>query len=200
MTTLEHDLRYLEAGAPMLEEFLLSHDWNWPIGINVTHGHLPYLQLSVGGLLIACQRIHARLTSQPDQAKMDQLCAEMGAIRQRWHVAWQTKAGIEFHHRLSLWRNFLVEYREQPGANYDRYHYEVSRRAQLHLLQQEAQSLPAVETELLHSLDLYLKAVLSPGAFIWEADLEPAFPKDTYWYLYGKLQRNAPHGAGNGDE
>jgi hypothetical protein len=38
-------------------------------------------------------------------------------------------------------------------------------------------------------MDRYLAAVLLPGAFIWDAALQPGFPREDFWYLYGALPR-----------
>ena len=61
----------------------------------------------------------------------------------------------------------------------------------LHLLQQEAREIPDPELELLHRMDRFLQSVLVPGAFVWEAEIAPAFPGDVYWYLYGSLPAGA---------
>jgi hypothetical protein len=103
-------------------------------------------------------------------------------------VAWGQKATVEYHARLTLWRNFLEDYREQPGANADRYPYEVARRVMLHLLEEEAQGIPTAETNLVKAMDKLLQAVFVPGEFIWDPELQGGFPRDTYWYLFGRLK------------
>jgi hypothetical protein len=39
---------------------------------------------------------------------------------------------------------------------------------------------------LLNELDIFLRRILIPGAFIWDAVFVPGFEQDTYWYLWGK--------------
>ena len=33
--------------------------------------------------------------------------------------------------------------------------------------------------------DAQLRSVWEPARFVWDAQLQPAFPADVYWYLYG---------------
>ena len=93
-----------------------------------------------------------------------------------------------FRARLKLWSNFLEDHRQNPEANVDRYHYEVTRRVQLHLLQPDADDRYEAEDQLLIGLDVYLKAVFVSNGFIWDQELSDGFPPDPYWYLYGHLK------------
>jgi hypothetical protein len=33
----------------------------------------------------------------------------------------------------------------------------------------------------------YLRGTLMPAGFIWEGDIQAGFPREKYWFLYGKL-------------
>jgi hypothetical protein len=99
------------------------------------------------------------------------------------------KANAEFKSRLILWRNFLEDYRKRPESNYDRYAYEVVRRVILHLLKAEADDLHQAEIEMLKGLDKLLRVYFVSGDFIWDPNLTPSFPEETYWYLYGNLPK-----------
>jgi hypothetical protein len=120
-----------------------------------------------------------------DLADLERWLDEM---RSRWRVAWEAKATRGFHARLNLWRDFLQEYRESPENNTDRYPYEVQRRVMLELLLPDAKP-PQAEIDMLRGLDGLLKAVLVPGNFVWEPELQRGFPPDPYWYLYGHLKK-----------
>jgi hypothetical protein len=186
MPSVEYDLRYLKAGASSLENYLLSNDLYWPIGASPPAGEPPYPRLTLGAIQIAQKRSHARSLSAEQQAELSRLDELIDAIRARWRSAWKQKAAAEFRSRLNLWRNYIQDYRSNPEGNVDRYAYEVGRRVQLQLLDQEVDDLPETEMKLLDGLDKFLLAVLIPGPFIWESQLEAAFPRDIYWYLYGK--------------
>lgn len=188
MPSFEYDLRYLQAGADQLEAYLLAPDLYWSIGVGAPKGEPPYPQLTLGGLLLARQRLGATAQTPAQQSDLIRLERQLETLSHRWRTAWGKKARQDFHARLKLWRDFIEEYREKPAAHYDRYAYEVGRRAQLHLLAPEAIDLPPAELNALAGLDKLLRAVFIPGGFVWEASLASSFPPDTYWFLYGSLR------------
>jgi hypothetical protein len=189
MPSAEYDLRYLQAGVPVLEDYILSSDLYWPAGVSALFGEPPYPQLTLGGLMLATTRTQAHTLTATQSPQLDSLTAQIATIRSRWRTAWGKKARAEFHWRLNLWRDFLAEYRESPGENFDRYAYEVTRRVQLHLLRLDAEGIPSEEITLLDSLDRLLNAVFQPGEFIWEPELSSGFPTQAFWYLYGKVKK-----------
>ena len=188
MPSAEYDIRYLQAGMSLLEDYLLSADLYWPVGASPPPGEPPYPRLTLGGMLLARKRAQAYSLTTNQQAEFAQLVQQMDAVRSRWRSAWGQKAAREFRSRLNLWGNFLEDYRENPSANADRYRYEVGRRVQLQLLADEAIDLPQSDLDLLNGLDRVLQAALIPGRFIWDEELASGFPRETYWYLYGNLK------------
>lgn len=177
MTSIGQDRAYLEAGIPELENYLLSDELYWPV---TARGYnLP--RLTLGGLLLT----KTRLQAQGEQ--IESLLAQLEAVRAKWQVAWEKKAGREFQSRFGLWGNYLSDYRQQPEGNADSYPHEVRNRAMLQLLQPELpQELP--EREALAPLDSALRGNLVPGNFIWEPAVQPGFPRGEYWFLYGTLR------------
>jgi hypothetical protein len=184
----EYDIRYLEAGLLDLEGYLLSREIYWPVGASAPAGGPPYPRLTLGNLLLSRARLGARPLSPAQTTQLERLDRQLEEKRSQWRAAWGHKAQLEFHHRLNLWRDFLEEYRQNASGNADRYAYESRRRVLLEFLESEAGSIPAAEKELLSGLDLLLKGVFVPGPFIWEPELQDAFPAGKYWYLYGWLR------------
>jgi hypothetical protein len=191
VSTADYELRYLKAGTDLLEKYILAPDLYWPIGLRAGPGLPPYPNLTLSGILLMNQKIHARKLPEAQQTELAGLGDRMEQVKAHWRVAWSKKAANEFHSRLTLWGNFLDDYRDDPRSNVDRYDYEVSRRAQLTLLMPEAEQIPAVEEELLNGLDKFLLSIFISGEFIWEPELISGFPRDVYWYLYGKPSREA---------
>lgn len=188
MPSIQYDLEYLRAGLAVFEEYLLSNEIYWPLGAKAPAGEPAYPRLTLDGLLLAAQRLKARTLPPEQAADLADLERRLEETRSRWRVAWEAKATHGFHARLNLWRDFLQEYRESPENNLDRYPYEVKRRAMLQLLSLDAQP-PQAEIDMLRGLDGLLKAVLVPGDFVWEPELQSSFPPDPYWYLYGHLKK-----------
>jgi predicted proteasome-type protease len=57
----------------------------------------------------------------------------------------------------------------------------------LHLLLAELPT-PPTEQEALTQLDNMLRTKLISNDFIWDSELSVGFPREVYWYLYGKLK------------
>jgi uncharacterized protein YukE len=186
MASADYDLGYLRAALDTLEDYLLSTEIYWPIGADSPAGAPDYPRLTLGGLLLAQKRAHAQDLSAEHRNELARIDEQIDALRSRWRVAWERKAGRGFSQRLRLWNDFIEDYRQNPKDNADRYNYEVERRVMLHLLGDEADAIPEAEHELLKGLDKLLGAVLIPDDFIWEQQLQSGFPRETYWYLYGR--------------
>lgn len=187
MPSIVYDLRYLQAGAEVLERFLLSGDVYWPIGITAPAAESPYPQLTLGGLRLAAARCLAADPSETEQRQLNSAFRQIEENYHQWRVAWENKAGNEFRSRLTQWRNYLEDYRDDPAAQYDRYPYEVFRRVILELLENQAGNVSDAERQMLAGLDLALRESLQEGEFIWESHLRTAFPSQIYWFLYGRL-------------
>jgi len=177
VTSLEKDKAYLEAGIPELDDYLLSDELYWPI----TARGFDLPRLTIGGILLAKARLEAR------GERIESLVTQLKAVRSKWKVAWETKAGREVQARIRLWGNYLSDYRHNPEGHADAYAHEVRNRVMLHLLLAELPA-PPPEQEEMSRLEAVLRANLIPGDFIWEDDLSPGFPRDVYWFLYGKLK------------
>ena len=177
MTSPENDRAYFEAGIPELGEYLLSKELYWPIS---ARGHsLP--RLTIGAILLAQTRLEAR------GERIENLATQLDGLRSKWRMAWETKAGREFQSRFGLWNNYLADYCHNPEGQADAYPHEVRYRAMLHLLMDELSTPPSEQKELAQ-LDSLLRVNLISSDFIWETELQAGFPREVYWYLYGKLK------------
>lgn len=177
MTSIEKDKAYLEAGIPELGDYLLSQELYWPI--SARGFDLP--RLTIGSILLTRVQMEAR------GERIDSLVARLDRVRSKWRVAWETKAGREVQARLRLWGNYLADYRHNPEGHADAYPHEVHYRVILHLLLAEL-PIPLAEQEELSRLDSVVRANFTSGYFIWETNLQPGFPPEVYWFLYGKLR------------
>ena len=189
MPDAEYDLRYLEAGLAGLDEYLHSDEVYWPLQAAPLPGQAAFPQLTLDGLLLARARLRARDLSSREDTRLARLDTELQAMRSKRRVAWEQKATRNFRARLTLWRNYLEEVRDDPEAHADRYAYEVTRRVQLELLTEDARERTQAEDDLLSLLDKVLKSLLTPGVFIWDMELEQGFQQSLFWYLYGHLEQ-----------
>ncbi len=187
MPSFEYDFQFFQAGLEQMESYILAKDIYRPVGVRAPQGETPYPQLTLGNLLLAKKRAEQNAQGFAQSTEITRLHNELEALRSRWRSAWGNKANAEFRSRLKLWGDFFSEYRQHPEAHHDRYPYEVSRRVILELLSEEVIDLPLADEQLLHLLDDLLKEISLPGPFLWEENLKPAFPAETFWYLYRSL-------------
>jgi hypothetical protein len=163
MSKLDQDLQYLDAGLPELQDYLLSKVLYWPLSASRS---LP--SLTLGGLLLARQRLGPRADSQ---------AAQIESLRSKWRTAWDAKASHEVRARSDLWKNYLQDYRESPESYVGEYAQQVRNRAMLALLGEESD--PS---------DEFVKSKFVFGDFIWENECAQNFPRDVFWFLFGKLK------------
>lgn len=173
MSTLEHDSRFLEAAFPELEAYLLAEALYWPLG-----GALP--RLTPGALLLALRQVEVR---SPTLASKWQ--AQLETVRMKRRTAWEQKSLKEVQSRLRLWSASVSEWQSAQAERRADYPGEVRGRVILHILLNEVNA--PLEQAALASLDIFLRNSLTPTAFLWSQDLQPAFPPEEFWFLYGKL-------------
>jgi hypothetical protein len=188
MPTFEYDRRYVERCLELLESYLLAEEAYWPVDSQPPSGEPPYPMLTLEGLLLSRQRLLAYRGRLTDESQAAKLSLAMDTIQNHWRVAWEKKAKRAYRARLNMWRNYLEEYREQPDSQADRYPYEVRLRVFLALLERNWGKITDAGETLL-ALDNFLKGVLTLGNFIWGDEIQPGFPVEDYWYLYGSLPR-----------
>ncbi len=185
--TFGYDIGYLQACLEVMESYLLSDEVFWQVSGTPPEGAPDYPRLTLGGLLLAERRLKAYPHDQAQAAQVQVVISEVDRIRSKWRVMWEKKAGRCYSVRMRMWSGFLDEYRNGPQDTADRYAYEVRIRVMLELLRSEGGGQSPAEIELVADLDRYLKSVLRVDGFIWEAEVQTGFPKEIFWYLYGKL-------------
>ncbi|MEJ5225036.1 MAG: hypothetical protein WHV44_11320 [Anaerolineales bacterium] len=175
------ELDFVRDALPELESYLLSQEIFWPMG-----GNQP--RLTLGGMRLSLRRLHALAASPTEQSTLSRLIVQVEAAHTRWRAAWEQKAARELRTRLTLWQNYLGDYRLNPENYAGDYPHEVRLRVIIDLLLADLPSPAPESLALLQGLDEQLRAAFIPGNFAWEADLAEEFPQPAYWYLYGTLR------------
>jgi hypothetical protein len=188
MPSAEYDLGYLESAVELLERYLLSKDVYWKLNASSPPGDPSFPSLTLGAVLLSAARIQPRDLSTSQSDRKNSVEQDINRIRMKWRSAWGNKAREEFRSRLDLWRNFVEEFRHDPPENYDRYSYEVGRRVMLQLLEKDATDIPISQQQMLTGLDRILSGLMIHGDFVWDAQLAPGFPPESYPYLYRALK------------
>lgn len=181
---LQQDWHVLREGSEDLERFVLAQDLYWPLTRSVGGPHA-LTQFSLGTLALSARRLSAVRWPPEQQAELDRLLAGIASVQKQWQVNWARKAGHEYSARLRLWQDALVEMLSDQLGGIGGYASNARWRAMLHLLEHQSGAQPqAVELEALAMLDSRLRAVTRPGPFLWEPEVETAFPANPFWYLY----------------
>jgi len=184
-----YDIDVLAAMLDEFEDFVRSDVVFWPLA-GSTRLIAPFPKLTVGGLLFYHFRLAALqegLAVEAVQTALPLLATADAALR-NWRANLERKALAEIGARLNSWAWFLDDCDDRPASCDRNYPGEAQARVYaqllLDLLTENAQAAPS-QTRL-RSLDSRLRGRFVPGKFIWEDDLRLAFPKDKFWFLYGR--------------
>lgn len=189
-TTLFHyETHFLNEALGQLKDYLLSDEVYWQLNLRSLHGAAPYPQLTLGNLLFSQAKLDGLQKSSqlsPEQKnEVKGLATRAKSIKTEWRSAWEKKAEREFQARLTQWGRYLGEMSGQQGEYRAYYATEVRVRAVLELL---AAELPTESAEGLRrdlsAQDQRLEQLTSKGAFVWDAEVQAAFPAKDYPFLY----------------
>jgi hypothetical protein len=150
-------------------------------------GDLP--NLTIGGLLMRVHRLSAiaDLLSPQQRAALDKAIADLDKVRREWAVAYEKKLRRELQARIKSVEQLIAECGESPHRCADSYPSSIEKRVIAEALKDEGESRNALEPSLkagLSSADNKLRRYVKPRDFIWDKRLEPAYPRDKYWFLY----------------
>ena len=178
---LQSNLGSIEAAGEEIESYLLSNEtFRSPSGRET---------LSLGSIGLKRRALDAQRDQlEPkDGSRLEAAEAKLDATHERWRVAWERKAANELRARLNLWRSYLGELENRPGLG-SSYPQEVHSRAMATDLLLEAGNQPEVSglSASLDAIDDRLRSYFQSGSFVWDGDLESAFPQEEYWFLYGR--------------
>ena len=184
----DSDLAALRAFLADFEAYLKSDVAFWPMG---GRAHMPALTL--GGLLFVRRRLSAR-QAHLDPASLTEYTAldrEADSLFARWPVNIEKKAVKEISSRLNVWASALDECTDSPAACAENYSASITNRVYLAMLLPIVEKVAAAEAHRsrLALLDRRLRNIIISGEFVWDAELAPAFPREEFWFLYGKPQK-----------
>jgi hypothetical protein len=180
---LDHDVRTVEAMASRLTPYIYETALYGPMP-----GDLP--RLTVGGLLMRLNRLSAiaNLLSPGQQKALDTARRQFDAVRQEWAVAYEARLTQELPSRLTALEQFIADCDESGRRCADLYPSEIEKRVIVEALKDEATARdvlsPAARARL-SGIDSQLHRFARPADhFIWDTRLEPAYPRDKFWFLY----------------
>lgn len=183
---LERDLMILEAMVKDLDAYLMSESMWWAMA----QSDMP--RLTLGGCLMRRHRLLI-LQNQLDREQQKRLVAaiqQFDEVLDEKVIRFEYRAHQELRARISEWAGNLRELKSNVMAEIEHYANVVDTRvvitATLDKLQEPPyQPAEKITQELAH-LDQNLRNRWQAGEFIWPLVWKPAYPRDKYWYLYGR--------------
>lgn len=180
------DLQILEAMAGDMDAYLRQDVLFW----RMTFGDLP--MLTIGGYLMRQHRLQAleNLLEEGEKRRLQTAVSQFNAALQEKIVRFEQKARAEVEARIRQWRNYLNDAEWKKNPRYNSYATAVEARLMLALLTQKLQEqpyqLPEDVLPRIDQLDALLRGQWQMGEFVWYAEWQPAYPRETYWWLYGR--------------
>ncbi|MFN2223110.1 MAG: hypothetical protein PVH65_03355 [Chloroflexota bacterium] len=188
---LKDDLKILEAMAAEMDEYLRNGNLFWPL----SDSSLP--RLTLGGYLMRQHRLLAlrQQLSDADQERLDAAEAQFEEALEEKVVAFETRAHKELRARLRQWHEYLKELRDPSLVAGDYYSSAVETRAMLAALLNKLETPPyKLDRRVLNELasfDRVLANYWEAGEFIWPETWAEAYPRQRYWWLYGRPRTRA---------
>ncbi len=184
--TVKRDLAILEMMVAEMNAYLMSEATHW----TMEKGDMP--KLTVGGCLMRCQRlpgVRDQLTEKAQQ-RLDKALQTFANALSENVVRFEKRMHQELHARLADWSNYLAHLASRMMADVDYYASVVDTRVVIEAMIAELQK-PAYQFDKhilqeVTTLDNNLKGRWQIGAFVWPFVWQPAYPPETYWWLYGR--------------
>ena len=184
------DLAACRAMADDFEEYLKSDVLYWQMDAARPGGEqLP--KLTLGGFLERARRLSAAPLSPAQRSTLDQAVRRFEAARMAHRQRYEARALHDLRGRLDAWAWYLDDYAKQPSEEAPYYPAQARTRLAIALLLDElsGKAGAAALAQRLLVLDERLRADWIGGAFVWHSSLAHAFPRESFWWLYGRLKQ-----------
>ena|SRR5579859_7031907 len=184
--SLDADVRAVKAMAAALVPYIYQDEL-----YGVLSNDLP--RLTVGGLIMRLNRLDLldNLLSETQRQAVHTAHQQFDKVRTDWAVAYEGKLQRELTARLRALGQFILDCIDRRMCA-DLYPGEIEKRVMVAGLQAEALKHnvlePSAATQIA-SIDDRLHMLTRPDEFLWDARLEPAYPRASFWYLYVTVAR-----------
>ncbi len=183
---LQEDLNVLEAMAVAMPRYLSSDVLYYPL----PQDNFP--RLTMGGYLVRAHRLRT-LRPKLNQQSQERLFTTQERFQSALSghtVSVEQKAQEELAGRIQQWRAHIQDLMNAPHNYGDFYAASVDVRAKiqalLNLLANSPYRLPDELREEVAALDAQLRDIWADGDFVWPVGWEEAYPREQYWWLYGR--------------
>lgn len=177
--SIDSDLKEAQAMTAALTPYIYEEELYGKIGASMP-------RLTLGAILLRLHRLQAlRGQMNAEQsALLDQIQAQNDNARSEWGSHYVKKLEQEIGARTRDMQAYLKECREDPKLCAGSYMPEALRRT---MIQEILNVSPNSDARMkVKEVDSGLRRVARNADFIWSEMLRPAYPKETYWWLYSR--------------
>ena len=150
--------------------------------------------LTIGALLQRLHRLHALedQLSADQKASLNAIDAQNESARKEWTIHYNNKLIQEGNSRLKMIERYFSDCDDDPRTCANNYIPEANRRTIVEDIASALRHNGTPNDDLMsamHKVDMKLHRYAQPSDFVWAADLQAAYPKDEYWWLYARPPR-----------
>jgi len=180
------DLQIAEAMTRELEEYIIKTDLYRTLFVRIAGGD-PSLQMTGGDLLTRLHRLQSvRAQLTPDlQARVDSVDQEARRIIYSLRTRFHERLQREMKARLDSLKWFLDDCGQEIARCRAEFPFEIRNRQRIEEIVKEVGSDLAEDLRAtLRTIDQRIRTLTHGGEFVWDEQLQAAFPRNPYWYLY----------------
>lgn len=183
------DLAICQAMSAELDAYLRSDVLYWQMDAAHPGGDkLP--KLTIGGFLERARRLQAAPLAPWQQSELSAALRHFEQARDALPARYLARVAHDLRGRLDAWQWFLDDYAKQAEEHTSYYPTQAHTRLAIELLMDEMANRPELPP-FVHrrlALDERLRADWIDGPFVWHTSLAQGFPRERFWWLYGKLK------------
>lgn len=183
----DYELTVLSSMVNRLQDYLEDDRLFKTITVYTPEGER-LLKMTIGTILQRLEELRERPLDQEQADELAELEHEFERVRQRNRDLYFKKLGRELKSYVDSWRWFLQNCWDGDQKCVADYPLEVATRLRIESLLEEGAHHPALAEgrRRVEELDARLHANWQPGEFILPEELASRYPRDRYWWLYGR--------------
>ena len=186
---LNYELTVVNAMVDELEQYLKSDLLYWQLSPAARISPAPPM-LTIGGYMFRAHRLReaAAILSTSKVEEIHQVEGRFTTITTEWKAATERRLDREANARLNSWQWFVDDCQQRRRSSVTYYATEAELRTIIELLLDD---FPASERMDAHrkrlaGLDRQFRQWFKLGDFVWQSSLQPIYPIDRFWWLYGR--------------
>lgn len=178
--SIDQDLKEAKEMAAALIPYVYEEDLYGKIGMNMP-------RLTLGALRLRLRRLNA-LRGQMSAGQttlLDTIAAQHDSAQREWSTHYQKKLGEEVEKRARDLQTWIRECKDDPKTCANSYMPEALRRT---MIQEALDAMTDSSGSLtpVKRVDSDLRRYVETSGFIWDAKLQPVYPQEKFWWLYGR--------------